>query len=64
MSIGQIVISIRRESSGYVFNTMLSSLFTSALTLASRRVAAVEDIDRAWMGETHTPMGPFGPWTR
>lgn len=60
VSIGQIVINLRRESSGYVFNAMLSSLFTSALTLASRSVAAVEDIDRAWMGVTHMPMGPFG----
>ena len=59
-SIGQIVIMLHRENSGYVFNTMLSSLFSSALTLASRNVAAIEDIDRAWMGVMHTAMGPFG----
>jgi 3-hydroxybutyryl-CoA dehydrogenase len=60
VSIGQIVIMLRRESSGYVFNTMLSSLFTSALTLASHNIATIEDIDRSWMGVMHTPMGPFG----
>jgi 3-hydroxybutyryl-CoA dehydrogenase len=60
VSIGQIVIMLHRENSGYVFNTMLSSLFSSALALASRSVAAVEDIDRAWMGVMHTSMGPFG----
>jgi len=60
VSIGQIVIMLHRENSGYVFNTMLSSLFSSALALASRNVAAVEDIDRAWMGVMHTFMGPFG----
>jgi len=60
VSIGQIVILLHRENSGYVFNTMLSSLFTSALTLASRNVAAIEDIDRSWMGVMHTSMGPFG----
>jgi 3-hydroxybutyryl-CoA dehydrogenase len=60
MSIGQMVIMLNRESSGYVFNTMLSSLFSSALTLASRNVAAIEDIDRSWMGVMHTSMGPFG----
>jgi len=60
VSIGQIVIRLHRENNGYVFNTMLSSLFTSALTLASRDVAAIEDIDRSWMGVMHTPMGPFG----
>jgi 3-hydroxybutyryl-CoA dehydrogenase len=60
VSIGQIVIMLHRENSGYVFNTMLSSLFSSALTLASRDVATIEDIDRSWMGVMHTAMGPFG----
>jgi 3-hydroxybutyryl-CoA dehydrogenase len=60
VSIGQIVIMLHRENSGYVFNTMLSSLFSSALTLASRHVSSIEDIDRSWMGVMHTAMGPFG----
>ncbi|BBO67890.1 3-hydroxybutyryl-CoA dehydrogenase [Desulfosarcina alkanivorans] len=56
----QTVIVLERENFGYVFNAMLSDLFKSALTLASNRVAAVEDIDRAWMGVLQAPMGPFG----
>ena len=60
VSIGCVVIMLRKEYSGYVFNTMLSSLFMSALTLATREVSSVEDIDRAWMGVTYMPMGPFG----
>lgn len=56
----QSVIVLERENFGYVFNAMLSDLFKSALTLASNRVAAVEDIDRAWMGVLQVPMGPFG----
>lgn len=59
-SIGQIAIMLHKENYGYVFNTMLSSLFASALTLASRKVSSIEDIDRAWMGVMHTPIGPFG----
>jgi 3-hydroxybutyryl-CoA dehydrogenase len=59
-SIGQIVIVLRRENSGYLFNSMLSSLFSSALSLASRKVATIEDIDRSWMGVMHTSIGPFG----
>jgi 3-hydroxybutyryl-CoA dehydrogenase len=59
-SIGQIVIMLNREHNGYVFNTMLSNLFFTALTLASKGVATVEDIDRSWMGVLHTPIGPFG----
>ena len=60
VSIGQIVIMLDREHSGYVFNSMLSSLFSSALTLASLNIATIEDIDRSWMGVMHTAMGPFG----
>jgi len=59
-SIGQIVIMLRQENSGYLFNAMLSSLFSSALSLASRKIATIEDIDRSWMGVMHTAMGPFG----
>ncbi len=59
-SIGQIAIMLHRENNGYVFNTMLSSLFFSALTLASRNVTSIEDVDRAWMGVTHMAVGPFG----
>lgn len=59
-SIGQIAIMLHKENNGYVFNTMLSSLFMSALTLAARDVASIEDIDRSWMGVMHTPIGPFG----
>ena len=59
-SIGQIVIRLHRENYGYVFNVMLSNLFASALTLASRGVASVHDIDRAWMGVMQTAIGPFG----
>ncbi|MCB2148233.1 MAG: 3-hydroxyacyl-CoA dehydrogenase [Deltaproteobacteria bacterium] len=58
--LNQTVIVLERESFGYVFNAMLSDLFKSALTLASNGVAAVEDIDRAWMGVLQAPMGPFG----
>jgi 3-hydroxybutyryl-CoA dehydrogenase len=60
VSIGQIAILLHRENNGYVFNTMISNLFMTALTLATRDVASVEDIDRAWMGVTLMPVGPFG----
>jgi 3-hydroxybutyryl-CoA dehydrogenase len=55
-----IVIMLQQENHGYVFNTMLTSLNSSALTLASRGVASVEDIDRSWMGVMLMFMGPFG----
>jgi 3-hydroxybutyryl-CoA dehydrogenase len=58
--LGQTAISVERENNGYVFNAMLTSLFSSALTLAANGVATVEDIDRAWMGVMNAPVGPFG----
>lgn len=58
--IGQVPIVLRREHPGYVFNSMLRVLLMSALTLAERDVAAPEDVDRAWMGVTGMPIGPFG----
>lgn len=59
-SIGQNVIMLQKESNGYVFNAMLTSLFHSALSLASRNISTIEDIDRAWMGVMHAAIGPFG----
>lgn len=58
--IGQIPIVAQRESSGYVFNAMLSALNSAALGLATGGVAAVQDVDRAWMGVMKMPIGPFG----
>lgn len=59
-SIGQLGILVKKENHGYVFNTMVSNLFMSALTMASRDIASIEDIDRSFMGVLHTSLGPFG----
>ena len=59
-AIDQYPIVLKKEQHGYVFNTMLTELLGSALSLASREVAAPEDIDRAWMGIMKTAVGPFG----
>ncbi len=58
--IGLLPIMLKKENYGYVFNAMLMELFRAAQSLAAKGVASVEDIDRAWMGVMHTPMGPFG----
>ncbi len=58
--IGQLPIMLKKENFGYVFNAMLMELFKSAQTLAANDVASIEDVDRAWMGIMHTPVGPFG----
>jgi 3-hydroxybutyryl-CoA dehydrogenase len=43
-----------------VFNAMYTAVNREAITMAERRVASIEDIDRAWMGVTKAPIGPFG----
>ncbi|MDI6797336.1 MAG: 3-hydroxyacyl-CoA dehydrogenase [Desulfatibacillaceae bacterium] len=58
--IGQVTIVLKRENFGYVFNVMLSEWFKSAQSLAANGVASPKDIDRAWMGVMHSPVGPFG----
>jgi 3-hydroxybutyryl-CoA dehydrogenase len=57
---GQLPIMMEKEHSGYVFNFMVGALFSSALTLSSKNVTSVENIDRAWMGVSHMMFGPFG----
>lgn len=58
--LGQIPIVLKKENHGYVFNTMLMTLISSALTLAANEVADIHDIDRSFMGVMGTPIGPFG----
>lgn len=60
VSIGQIAIMLHKENNGYVFNAMLSSICTAAMTLVTSGVASIEDVDRAWMGVMRMPLGPFG----
>lgn len=58
--IGQIPIHLRKESCAYVFNAMYMALNEAAVALAANGVASIEDVDRAWMGIMHMPIGPFG----
>ncbi len=59
-SIGEIPIVEKKESSSYVFNSMNNALMSAATTLVVNGVASMEDVDRAWMGVTKMPIGPFG----
>ena len=39
---------------------MQDAWFTAAVTLVMSGVAPIEDVDRAWIGVTRMPIGPFG----
>jgi len=59
-SINQIPVFIKKENSGYIFNTMLMALLGQAGSLAVHDVGSIQDIDRSFMGNFGTPIGPFG----
>jgi 3-hydroxybutyryl-CoA dehydrogenase len=53
-------VVLKKETPGYLFNSMFMALTKNALNLAARGVATVEDIDRSWMGVTKMRIGPLG----
>jgi 3-hydroxybutyryl-CoA dehydrogenase len=57
--INHFAIELKKEQPGYIFNTMLSEWMAAALTLVSKGVANVQDVDRAWMGIIKGRSGPF-----
>ncbi len=56
----QIPVEIKAETPGYLFNHMLMAFLGAAGQLLSKDKASVEDIDRSWMGNMGTRIGPFG----
>jgi 3-hydroxybutyryl-CoA dehydrogenase len=58
--IGQIPIHLRKETHGYVFNAMYNAINREAITLVANGITSIEGVDRAWMGITKMPIGPFG----
>ncbi len=58
--IHQRPVLIQKENQGYIFNQMLMAIVGSAMDLRIRDVASIQDIDRSWMGNFKTNLGPFG----
>ncbi|MCG8322790.1 MAG: 3-hydroxyacyl-CoA dehydrogenase NAD-binding domain-containing protein [Cytophagales bacterium] len=56
----QIPVYIEKESPGYIFNYMLMSVLGSAGALLTNGTGSVEAIDKSWMGNLKTEIGPFG----
>lgn len=56
----QIPILVKKEHSGYIFNTLLVSLIDAAGRLVTGEVAEIEAIDKSWMINFNMPIGPFG----
>ena len=58
--LNQTPVLVKKESSGYIFNSMLIALIGAAGALKTRDVASIHDIDRSWMGNFKMESGPFG----
>lgn len=57
---GQIYVLLKKERSGYLHNAMFGALLGTAMILVVVAGAAIEDVDRAWMLNQDTEVGPFG----
>ncbi|HBD94295.1 MAG: hypothetical protein A2015_05130 [Spirochaetes bacterium GWF1_31_7] len=55
-----IPLVLKKENPGYIYNTILNSIMDSSIKLVIKGVAEIEDVDRAWMGNTGMKIGPFG----
>jgi enoyl-CoA hydratase/3-hydroxyacyl-CoA dehydrogenase len=60
LSINGVPLILKKESPGYVLNTLLGSLLGMALGLILEGDMSIEDVDRAWIQGAKAPMGPFG----
>ena len=58
-AINVIPILVRRENTGFVFNRIWRAVKREALRTVDLEVATHEDVDRTWMIQMETPMGPF-----
>ena len=58
-SINMIPLSVTKEKSGYLLNSMLVPFLLSALDLYANGVSDPENIDKAWTLGTGAPKGPF-----
>lgn len=57
--IKMIPLSLKKEKSGYLLNSMLIPLLFSGLDLLVNGVSDCESIDKAWVLGTGSPKGPF-----
>lgn len=57
--IKMVPILLKKEYPGYVLNAMLVPWLNSALTLWAKGIATPKTIDKTWMIDLNSPVGPF-----
>lgn len=58
-TIGMVPIPLKKEQPGYVLNAILVPWLNSALKLWAAGIATPETIDKTWMIDLSSPVGPF-----
>ncbi len=58
--LGGVSLVLKKENKGYVFNAMIGPVLAAAMLQVIDGAASIEEVDRAWMKRTGSPMGPFG----
>lgn len=58
-SIGVIPVLVRKPSTGFIFNRIWRAVKKEALKVVDQGIATVEDVDRTWMIQMETPLGPL-----
>lgn len=58
-AIGMVPLELKKEQPGYILNSMLVPLLSSAESLLANGVADFETIDKTWKIATGSPAGPF-----
>ena len=51
---------LKKENPGYIMNALLASVLMRACALVVEGVATVKEVDRTYMRQLKSPMGPFG----
>ena len=51
---------LKKEHPGYIMNVLLHAVLLTADALVIEGIATREDVDRTYMANLKTPMGPFG----
>jgi 3-hydroxyacyl-CoA dehydrogenase/acetoacetate decarboxylase len=59
-SLELVPLLLKKESPGYVMNSLLWAVNTTANALVVGELATREEVDRAYMVHLKAPMGPFG----
>lgn len=58
--INHVPVFVQKENNGYMFNAMFGEILAKAGEMYIDGVGTIQDIDRSFMGNFHTPSGPFG----